>query len=142
MFVNGNILIKPRIGDVVIKNGEPQTSQAQSNHAEKYPATVLQIMKASGKDEGLRQSAQEEKEESSFLCNAPLRLKEAGKQLGIRISRSSAWISRSPPPPQPMQPYWDELFDKYNPGPPPRYVHLGAKIEQFNHDRFTLLGDD
>ena len=144
MFVNDNILINPSIGDVVIKNGAPQTSQAESNHAEKYPATVLQIMKASWKDEGLRQSAQEEKEESSFWCNPRLnnRFKEAGKQLGISMARSSAWISRSPPPSQPMQPSWEELVDKYDPGPPPRYAHPGTKFDQFNHDQFTLLWDD
>ena len=125
-------------GDVAIKyspQAAPPKRDADSQTCPPSCQTLSSQTAANDKDEGLRQSAQEEKEEY-------FRLKEEGKQLGIRISRSSAWISRSPPPPQPMQPSWEELFDKYNPGPPPRYVHPGAKIEQFNRDRFTLLWDD
>ena len=136
--INGSMIIN---GDVVIRNSPQAAPPKRDADSQTCPQTA-----ANDKDEGLRQSAQEEKEESSFLCNAPLiiRLKEAGKQLGIRISRSSAWISRSPPPPQPMQPSWEELVDKYDPGPPPRYAHPGTYTyrEWFKFDKFTVLWDD
>ena len=141
MVINGSMIIN---GDVAIKyspQAAPPKWDADSQTCPPSCQTLSSQTAANDKDEGLRQSAQEEKEESSFLCTPPLinRLKEAGKQLGIRISRSSAWISRSPPPQQPMQPSWEDLVDKYDPGPPPR---PGTKFDQFNYDKFTLLRDD